>query len=330
MKKSFVLLLIMISMLLCSCKDAESELYAHYMSGDSIVNTDIGQYITPKTAPLLSEGKLCYVTKEQLSEDENLNCKASIVINITNNTFYQGDNSFGKIYPASITKLMTALVILKYGNLEDEYLVKEDNCGITEEGAQLIGLEAGDTIKVRDLMYCLLLHSGNDSAYALADYLTGDQAAFCDLLNEEAKRLGCVSTHYTNPHGLHNDNHYSSAYDEYIILRECMQSEDFVNISKCDDYEFTLTDSDGVLQTIYLRSTNKFKRGDYEIPEGTEILGYKTGYTDEAGVCLIQCVQTQNGDQYIIGIFGGPSYESLYTQMQYLMEKVNAEGVNDL
>ncbi len=323
MKRSVSLFLILIICLsLIGCKSSEEELVAFYSSSDNVVSTDVGEYIIGQTAPLLTEGKLCYVSKEQLVTDENLNCKAAIFINLTDNVLIQGQNIYDKVYPASITKLMTAYVIMKYGNLEDTVTIAEDNCGITEEGAQLIGFKKGDIVTVKDLLYCLLVYSGNDAGTALAEYLSGTEADFCALLTQEAKKLGCNMTNYTNPHGLHDENHYTSAYDMYILMRECMEFEIFREISQTVDYQFSHLNAQGEYTNVSFRTTNRFKLGAFEVPAGITILGGKTGTTYSAGSCLIQYISDAEGKEYILAVFGATSSDSLYEQMTYLMDKV--------
>ncbi len=312
---------------LCSCGAKESELYAMYSDDTNVVNTDIGEYVIGQTMPLLTEGKICIIDSASLSADENLHCKAALVVDITHNKFIQGQDIYTSIYPASVTKLLTALLIFKYGNLDDTYTIKEDNCGITEAGAQLMGFKKGDVITIKDLLYCLLLYSGNDSATALADYLSGSDAEFATLMNEEAKKLGCTGTHFTNPHGLHDVNHYTTAYDQYMILRHLMDYEMFVTISSTVDYEFTYTNAAGEYLTMPVTTTNKFKKGVYSLPEGVSIVGAKTGNTYAAGTCLIQCVETSDGTRYIIAVFGAEDQQSLYEQHQYLSSMV--EGISN-
>ncbi len=333
MKKFFksAICLTLVSALLFNstgCKTAEDELVAFYSSDDSVVNTDIGQFVIGQTAPLLTEGRLCYITNDQLQADPNLNCNAAILVDMTTNELIQAQNIYNKIYPASITKLLTAYVVFKYGNLDDEITITEDDCGITESGAQLIGFKKGDVIKVSDLLYCLLVYSGNDSATALAQYISGSDDAFSELMNEEAKNLGCNNTHYTNPHGLHDENHYTCAYDVYIVLEACMQYELFRTISQTVDYEFTHKTADGSYATKSFSTTNKFKLGNYELPAGITILGGKTGNTYAAGTNLIMVISNEAGEEYVVGLFGEADSESLYTQMTYLINKVAGDSTS--
>lgn len=325
--KKLLILILASAMMTCmvSCSKPENELYAFYTNDDNVVNTDIGEYIMGRTSDFFTEGKFCYVKPEEQSTDENLSVKACIMINLTENKLVFADRIFDKVYPASITKLLTALIILRHANLDDIYVVKQDNCGITEEGAQLMGFKAGDKISVKNLLYCLLLYSGNDAAAALADYYSNDIPTFCNLMNEEAERLGCIGTHYTNPHGLHDDNHYTTAYDEYVILRYCLDYDLFRDIAQSTEYEFSYEDAAGQIKTMSVVTTNKFKLGQYEMPQGMSIIGGKTGNTFAAGPCLIQSVSNADGEEFIIGIFGGGNNDKLYRQMQYMMNKAAGE-----
>ncbi len=314
-----------------ACSSSEEELAALYSSSDNVVNTDIGEYIIGQNAPLFTEGKLCYITEGQLSKDENLSCASALLIDVTNNRLIQGQDIYKKVFPASITKLMTAYIVLKYGNVDDMYTVKEDDCGITEEGAQLIGFKKGDVVKVKDLLYCLLVYSGNDSASALADYISGSETAFCELMNTEAQKLGCNSTNYLNPHGLHDENHYTSAYDVYIVLQACMKYDLFREITQTNDYEFSHKNAQGEYDTVTFSTTNRFKTGKYTLPEGIMILGCKTGTTYSAGSCLVQYFSDAQGNEYIAEVFGAQSTDDLYTQMAYLLQNaIDSNSSNDI
>ncbi len=325
MKKTIsVILIICIMLSAVGCKSSEDDLYALYSSTDNVVNVDIGEYILGQSAPLLTEEQLCFINKQELAEDPELDCNAAILIDLTDNEFVQGQGIYDKVYPASLTKLLTAYLILKYGQLDDMVTIDADNCGITESGAQLIGFKKGDRVSVENLLYCLLVYSGNDSGVALAKYLSGSEDAFCERLNEEAKNLGCNGTNFTNPHGLHDTSHYTTAYDMYIILRACMNYETFRNIAKVTNYEITYQDSTGKTVTKSFSTTNRFKLGKHDLPEGITILGGKTGNTYAAGACLIQQISTASGKEYIVGVFGAQSVDLLYDQMYYLMDKVGA------
>ena len=120
-----------------------------------------------------------------------------------------GQNIYDKLYPASITKIMTAIIALKYGNLSDVVTVSQEAL-ILEEGSQLCGLRPGDSLTLEHLLYGLLVYSGNDAGAAIAEHVGGTQENFVQMMNEEVSRLGMTNTHFVNPHGLQSTEHYTS------------------------------------------------------------------------------------------------------------------------
>ena len=124
-----------------------------------------------------------------------------------------------QMYPASTTKVMTALLALKYGNLSDEVTVTDDSV-ITEAGASLAGIKPGDKLTLDQLLYGLMLPSGNDAANAIAVHIGGSVDNFVKMMNDEAKRIGAVDTNFVNPSGLSDSNHYTTAYDLYLIFND--------------------------------------------------------------------------------------------------------------
>ncbi|MFC2471548.1 MAG: D-alanyl-D-alanine carboxypeptidase family protein, partial [Lachnoanaerobaculum gingivalis] len=133
-----------------------------------------------------------------------------------------------QMYPASTTKVMTALLALKYGNLSDEVTVTDDSV-ITEAGASLAGIKPGDKLTLDQLLYGLMLPSGNDAANAIAVHIGGSVDNFVKMMNDEAKRIGAVDTNFVNPSGLSDSNHYTTAYDLYLIFNEAMKDGRFMN-----------------------------------------------------------------------------------------------------
>ena len=135
-----------------------------------------------------------------------------------------GYKLYDRLYPASTTKIMTALIALKYGNLDDE-----------------VTISANATDFNWDEVTSGLLHSGNDCGTAIAEHIAGSEEAFAEMMNKEAAALGATGTHFVNPHGLHNEDHYTTAYDLYLIFNECIKDERFVEIISMDSYDGTLT-----------------------------------------------------------------------------------------
>ena len=172
------------------------------------------------------------------------------------------------MYPASITKVMTSLIAIKYGNLEDQVTVTEDAV-ISESGATLCGIKPGDTLTLEQLLYGLMLPSGNDAGAAIAIHMAGSIDAFADMMNEEAKRLGATDTHFMNPHGLHDEDHYTTAYDLYLIFNEALKYPEFRTVTGSTAYTANYTNGAGqsVSKTWRRRKLVSYRRaGDARWP----------------------------------------------------------------
>lgn len=143
---------------------------------------------------------------------------------------------------------MTAYVALKYGNLDDMVTISERATDFAED-EQVCGLQAGDQLSLRDLLNGLLLYSGNDCAVAIAEHVSGSVEAFVDKMNEEARNLGATGTHFVNPHGLQNEDHYTTAYDLYLMFNACLQNPQFVEMISQTSY--TGESYIGIRSTVY-------------------------------------------------------------------------------
>ncbi len=229
-------------------------------------------------------------------------------------------NVYKKIYPASTTKLLTALLAVKYLDLDDTILIREDNCGITVPGAKLCGFKAGDTLSVRDMLYCMLIFSGNDAASAIAQKVSGTEKEFSELMNSEAAKIGAKDTHFTNPHGLHELNHYTTAYDIYLIFNECRKNEFLKERGKTTEYYATITNAAGEVNSIYMEPTNLYFTGKFTAPEGMTVYGGKTGITSAAGGCLIIYSENSEGKGFITEVFKAFDKDAIYKEMNELLK----------
>ena len=189
---------------------------------------------------------------------------------------------------------------------------------------QVCGLQAGDQLSLRDLLNGLLLYSGNDCAVAIAEHVSGSVEAFVDKMNEEARNLGATGTHFVNPHGLQNEDHYTTAYDLYLMFNACLQNPQFVEMISQTSYTANLTSASGVPYTMTWEPTNYYASGDAAAPEGVKVIGGKTGTTDEAGSCLVLYEQDQQGRPYISIVMGASQKSILYDNMTRLM----SSGIN--
>lgn len=264
---------------------------------------------------------LCVVPDDVDSSDEKVSSEAAAVFNLSEKTVVFAKNPFERLYPASITKIMTALIALKYGNIADEVTVTKDAV-ITENGATLAGIKPGDQLSMEQLLYGLMLPSGNDAAVAIAVHMSGDVDQFSQLMNEEALKLGATGTHFMNPHGLSNENHYTTAYDLYLIFQEALKYPEFRKIIGTAQYTANYTDSSGNTVNKIWKGTNWYMTGERQMPEGLTLLGGKTGTTQAAGNCLIMGSEDTSEQEYITVVLKAPGRPALYDNMTNMLNKI--------
>lgn len=243
-----------------------------------------------------------------------------LVCTTTNEVLYN-NLPYKEVAPASLTKLMTALLVLEHGQMDDVVTLTAEMNADMFPGAQVCGFVPGDRVTVKELLYSMLVYSGNDAANALAIHIGGSVSAFVGMMNEEANRVGAVNTHFSNPSGLDISNHYSSAYDLYLIFNECLKYDDFKNAVCSSSYTNHYTAASGNPASVTYNSTNLYKDGTYTSPEGLTVLGGKTGTTDDAGACLIAYSEDANGNRYISVSLGNPNKPELYLQMNKILAK---------
>ena len=255
------------------------------------------------------------VTSDEV--DATLSAGAALFCLDTQEVLFAND-IFSEKYPASMTKVMTAYLVLAYGNPDDEVTVSETAMDIDSESS-VCGLAQGDTLTVRDVLYGLMLRSGNEAANVLAEYLSDSTEDFISLMNKTAQEIGATGTHFVNTNGLHDADHYTTVYDMYLIFRAAMQNEEFLEIIGTEEYTASYTDANG--DSISQTWSNRvlYMTGAYEAPDGITILGGKTGTTSEAGNCLVLLSQSESGNTYISVVMGGYGEDNLYAQMNQLL-----------
>ena len=248
---------------------------------------------------------------------------ASSLFDLENKNVLYSWQSHERLYPASTTKIMTALLALENGNLEDTVTISKTAAAASfPSDAQVCGLREGEVWTLEDLLNALLLYSGNDAASAIAEHIAGTEESFVNMMNSRARELMANNTHFTNPHGLHDDEHYTTAYDLYLIFNECIKNEHFVEIISSDSYTAVYTAADGSQQEMTFTPTNLYAKGVVEEPDNVTIVGGKTGTTDEAGCCLILLVRDSQNRPYISIVMGAPDKSTLYEDMTSLIEKI--------
>ena len=165
------------------------------------------------------------------------NSQACIVLNRKTNTVLYGKNENSKRKMASTTKIMTATIILEYCNLNDIVEISKKAAGT---GGSRLGLKSGDKITIKDLLYGLMMRSGNDAAVALAEYAGGNIENFATLMNQKALTLGLSNTHFETPHGLDSDEHYTTAYELAILSNYALNNKTFAQIVGTKEYTITI------------------------------------------------------------------------------------------
>ena len=210
---------------------------------------------------------LCVVGDEGVFPAGDVSSEAGALFDVTDREVLYSKNSYERLYPASTTKVMTALLAVKYGNLSDLVTVTEDAV-ITESGATLCGIKPGDQLTMEQLLYGLMLPSGNDAGAAIAVHMSGSLPAFASLMNEEAKRLGATGTHFVNPHGLSDEDHYTTAYDLYLIFNEALKYQVFRDVTGTVAYTADYVDKDGNPVSQTWKGSNQFMTGNRETPDG--------------------------------------------------------------
>lgn len=225
------------------------------------------------------------------------------------------------LYPASLTKVMTALVAIKNGN-RDDVLTASANVKITESGATLSGLKAGDKMTLDQALRIMLLQSANDVAVMIAEQYGGTVEHFSEMMNEEAASIGATNCHFVNPHGLTDEEHYVTAYDMYLIFNEACKYELFKEIIGMTSYSTVYYDANGGEISYEKPTTNWYFTGGATAPTGITVRGGKTGTTSAARNCLVLLSSDRSGKSYITVILKSAERGIMYTEMTGLLDLI--------
>nr|WP_066893167.1 D-alanyl-D-alanine carboxypeptidase family protein [Clostridium nigeriense] len=226
------------------------------------------------------------------SEEVNINtplrvsARNAIAIDSKNNTVLWSQNGYEIVPMASTTKILTALIAINYGNLEKKVTISKNASSIR---GSTVGYRAGEEISMRELLFGLMFRSGNDAAIAIAEEIGGSIEGFANIMNDYAKSLGIINSHFESPHGLDSEKHYSSAYDLAILTSKAMEFDVFKElvgekIIYKEKYNFT-------------RDYQNINKILYKIPGAN---GVKTGYTGGAGKCLVSSINYEGRNIIIV------------------------------
>ena len=239
-------------------------------------------------------------------EPPALSARYALLIDRETGTVLLDQGSDERWYPASVTKVMTALLTIENVDLDETVTVTEEDLAEVTWDSSIAGLVPGDTLTVRDLLAGLMIPSGNDASYVLARYVGGgDWHAFVDMMNERAAELGCTDTHFVNPCGLHDDDHYSTCADLALIFEEALKHPEFVEVSSAATWELPET---SVAPARELKNTDVLIDPESPVYMGDTIVSSKTGSTVEGGKSLI--VLAERDGRSLIGVVMGAPLEA--------------------
>lgn len=269
---------------------------------------------------------LCVVAEQDIGTDNpavNMtDATAAGLFDLADHEVLYAKNIHERLHPASLTKIMTALVALKYGN-PDDMITVTPGAMITESGATLCGLKPGDKLTLNQALHALLISSANDAAAAIAIHIGGSIEGFADMMNQEALAIGATNSHFMNPHGLTQDNHYITAYDMYLMFDAAIKYDLISEIIHMTSYETVYMDSSGGSKTYSAQSTNWYLIGNSKPPERITVIGGKTGTTNAAKSCLVLLSKDTAGNPYISVILQSEQRDLLYEKMTDLLNVIN-------
>ena len=321
-KRKIILSLLMIGIIMLT--GCGNDTIAYFPYGDGGNNGEAYDAVIADTGlPLMSDG-LCVLDNKNvnnLTDKPSFNAKA-VIVSSEEEAMYS-KNCFKKLYPASLTKMMTAYVVFaKEKNLDRTVKIDGEAIKISEPLAKKIRLMDGDEITIRQLLNATLVTSANDAAKALAVAVAGSEEKFAVLMNEEAEKIGATHSRFVNSTGLHDAAHYSTLYDLYLIFNELLKNPEFVKIINQGSYTMKYKNGIGVEVTKTMISTNKYLAGELKTPNGYTITGGKTGTTDEAGSCILMSFKSTADKKYIVGVLKASDALNLYAQLGTVFENL--------
>ena len=292
MKKKIVIILLILIMTLLPASVFADNIEVNENNGESVITTNA-------------------------NSDLAVNAKAALIVEKMSGKVIFEKDAYEQNYPASVTKILTAILAIENCNLDDTATVSQSAISHIPSGYVIAPLYIGEQIKIRDLLYALMLKSANDAAYVLAEHVGGSVEGFSEMMNNKAKELGCKNSHFVNPNGIHNNNHYTTAYDMYLISDYAMKNETFAKIVSTFQYTLSATNKNPKKNRV-MKNTNNFvnpKSSYYN----KAVKGIKTGTTMQAGNCLITEAEG-NGLDFITVVLGAKTTDSKFSETRKMIK----------
>ena len=240
-------------------------------------------------------------SQKQLENIPSIGSKAVYIAEPTTGKVIYEKNAHEKMYPASTTKLLTALVVIENCDLDEKTVVSQHALDLVPDGYSNAKLKAGEELDIKTLLYALLVPSANEAANVLAEHVSGSVETFVEKCNQRAQELGCEMLHFVNANGIHDENHYCSAYDLYLIAKECKKHDIFNEIVKTNEFTLPATN-------VYAKADRTFKNTNELLLTGkyfyASCTGIKTGFTTPAGECMVGSA-FKDGIELISVVLGG-------------------------
>lgn len=269
----------------------------------------------------------------------SIGAESAILIDSLSGKILYGKNENEKKYPASTTKILTAIIVIENCNLDDKVTASYNAISAVPPGYSVASLQIGEELTIEQLLQLLLIHSANDAANVLAEHVGGSIESFATMMNTKAIEIGCTNTHFTNPSGKHDNEHYTSSHDLAIIMQYCMKNSTFRSIcgsksciipatNKYEQRVFSNTNELLVVDTRNIASNYYYKYA----------IAGKTGYTMQAKNCLVSCANKDNLELICVVLGAGQDYRGLsyrfldsktlfeYAYNTYTTKKIREQG----
>ena len=315
-----ILIMCLMASMLFGCSKAETK-----MPFSDFPMDDVETGVTFSKSDGIITGFSCDVAtfKDDYSDGFRLeNAAAGMLVDINANKVLFAQNAFELRAPASLTKIMTAYIALKYCSMDEIVVISTEAVNIPDPTATKLGVSAGDKMTMDQALNLCLIPSSNDIAIAIACHISGTEEEFTKLMNKEAAALGATSTTFTDSCGLGSETHLTTAYDLYLIFNEALKDQRLMDIIQKKEYQTTYKDRNDKDVSVTVRSTNLYFRGDVEMPDSITVMGGKTGTTTEAGSCLMLLAKDKVSNPYIALILGADNRDLLYKQMTDLLIQI--------
>lgn len=286
-----------------------------------VMGSAVSVFAEPETAEDTVE------TKKEAGPDIELSAESVILVDSKSGIMLFEKNPDKRMFPASTTKIMTAMVALEAVErgevaLEQKFVLSKEAFDTLAPDGSSIALKVGEEMTLDNLLKGLLIASGNDAAVTIAEGISGSIDAFVERMNQKAKELNLSDTHFVNPHGLHDEQHYTTARDLSVMTREAMKNETFCSIVECA--HIYLDETEKTEQRYYINTNNLVSRYRYSHYFYDYATGVKTGSTTEAGSCLVSSAE-KDGRSVISVVLKAADSSASHNESKAILE----HGLND-